>query len=438
MSPYSPSLYQEIIDSITSIEGNPKTLILPHDAGDKMLPIIAGGIKQLENSDSNLFIFILPMRDNNSQKILPNGIKFLVSKTFNIHQLNFDLDLKNTTLLNKIVAEESSENQEEFLYDLIISLPLLEKVRPNAKLIVVMIGYAEIKKALILGKSLSTELKKANPIIIAVSNFSNKGFDQAEFCDYSRFYNYSSKELSKNHHIGTNFAGIISGLVFANTKGSNCFTTISKFVQSQNEIDYGVCSASAIIWDYHPPHFSRDQKLQLTRAGFLAIQEYLTSGKIPNYKTVDAALQRKSGVFITLRQNSILRGCIGQITANEPLFKRVQRLSIAAATSDPRFSPLKLEDLPNITLKIAILSPIKRIEIDQIRVGKHGLLIEHDERRGVLLPEVPVDRGWNVQTYLKHLCMKAGLDQGVLKENPKLYGFTSMTFENSYCAQDHQ
>jgi AmmeMemoRadiSam system protein A len=168
------------------------------------------------------------------------------------------------------------------------------------------------------------------------------------------------------------------------------------------------------------------------RLGYEAIREYLTTQKIPKITIDDPALEQESGVFITIRQNSNLRGCIGTLTADSPLYLAVQNMAIAAATSDPRFYPLNLEDLPQISIKVAILSPLQRMGIDKIEIGKHGLLIIHQGRRGVLLPEVPVDRGWDKAEFLTHLCIKAGLDPQSIKNNPKLYGFTTIEFESSY------
>jgi AmmeMemoRadiSam system protein A len=96
---------------------------------------------------------------------------------------------------------------------------------------------------------------------------------------------------------------------------------------------------------------------------------------------------------------------------------------------DPRFPPLSEDELEGVTIKISVLSPLKEISnAEEIEVGKHGVMIVQGGRRGVLLPEVPVSRGWDRETFLAHVCMKAGLPLDAWRNNPKLYTFTSNEF----------
>ena len=143
----------------------------------------------------------------------------------------------------------------------------------------------------------------------------------------------------------------------------------------------------------------------------------------------DPALQRMAGAFVTIWVNDALRGCTGYMRGDKPIYQVVQEMAISASTSDPRFSPLRREELENITVGISLLSPLSRVEdVDDIRVGVHGLLIVHQGRRGVLLPQVPTDRGWDKDTYLTNLCYKAGLPGDAWREGAALYSFTAEIF----------
>ena len=126
----------------------------------------------------------------------------------------------------------------------------------------------------------------------------------------------------------------------------------------------------------------------------------------------------------------MLRGCIGNMSAVRPLFQSVQDMAVSAATSDPRFSPLTTKEFNQITIKVAILSPMQRMQPDQIEVGKHGVLITHYGKRGVLLPEVAAEREWSRETFLENVCRKAGLPGDAWQQGAKIYGFSSVVFGN--------
>ncbi len=135
------------------------------------------------------------------------------------------------------------------------------------------------------------------------------------------------------------------------------------------------------------------------------------------------------GAFVTIYMDKQLRGCIGRLETKKPLFQTIQEISISAATEDPRFFPMREEDLSDFQIKISLLTPSKIIsEIEEIIVGIHGVLIDHAGRRGVLLPQVPVEQGWDLETFLQNVCVKAGLPIDTWKKGPKLYTFTSIEF----------
>ncbi len=124
----------------------------------------------------------------------------------------------------------------------------------------------------------------------------------------------------------------------------------------------------------------------------------------------EKALNKRSGCFVTIKKNGQLRGCIGNFQGREPLFKDVVSMAVASATQDPRFSPMSCDELDHFNLEITVLSPLKKIEyISVIEIGEHGIYIEKNFHRGVLLPQVATDHGWDRETFLNQTCAKAGL-----------------------------
>lgn len=179
----------------------------------------------------------------------------------------------------------------------------------------------------------------------------------------------------------------------------------------------------------HQLDLTEAHKQELVDLARKSIESFIKTGNLMDYETTDVVLNQPLGVFITLRKGEALRGCIGQMWTDTPLYQTVKETAISAATRDPRFPPVSEMELNQLSIKISILSPLDLVKnISEIEVGKHGLMIVYLGRRGVLLPQVPVERGWDLVTYLENLCMKAGLHPDSWKENPELYSFTTIDF----------
>ncbi len=121
-------------------------------------------------------------------------------------------------------------------------------------------------------------------------------------------------------------------------------------------------------------------------------------------------LREKRGGFVTLKKRGVLRGCIGYIEAYKPLYQTVREMARAAAFSDPRFPPLKVDEWPEVEVEISVLTPLERIaDPGRIEVGRHGIMLRNGPASGLLLPQVAVEYGWEREEFLRHTCMKAGL-----------------------------
>lgn len=163
-------------------------------------------------------------------------------------------------------------------------------------------------------------------------------------------------------------------------------------------------------------------------------REVITScAKNEKIKVNDALLNinyEPMGVFITLRKNEELRGCIGYVEGNKPLYESIPEMSEAAATRDPRFDPLKEDEIEDINLEISLLSPLEKIESpEQVEVGKHGLVIKRGDNRGLLLPQVATENNWDRTTFLEHTCLKANLQPDSWKDKEiEIYIFSAEVF----------
>jgi AmmeMemoRadiSam system protein A len=141
-------------------------------------------------------------------------------------------------------------------------------------------------------------------------------------------------------------------------------------------------------------------------------------------------LNREYGAFVTLTENGSLRGCIGYTAPIKPLFMTVRDTATLAALRDPRFSPVRASELPKLAYEVSVLSPLRRVTgIEQIKVGRDGLLMKNGDSEGLLLPQVPVEQKWDRLTFLEQTCAKAGMDPNCWKdENTDIFSFTAVVF----------
>lgn len=173
---------------------------------------------------------------------------------------------------------------------------------------------------------------------------------------------------------------------------------------------------------------SKDRKLLLELAR-KAINAAVRTEKLPPCQIDDAQLLTAQGCFVTIKMKGALRGCIGNFNSDKPLYQLVQEMAVSAATRDPRFYPMKEEDLLDFALEISVLSPLTKIESpEEVVVGTHGLYLEKNFSRGVLLPQVAVEQGWSREVFLGQTALKAGLRRDDWKEGAEIYVFTAQVF----------
>lgn len=149
--------------------------------------------------------------------------------------------------------------------------------------------------------------------------------------------------------------------------------------------------------------------------------------RLPDLEGLPAA----SGAFVTLKRDGQLRGCIGTLECRRPLAEEIARVAVSAAREDPRFDPLRPAELDDLDVEISVLGPLEEIDPRDpaaIELGRHGLVVEQGHRRGLLLPQVATEWGWNREQFLSHTCSKAGLAPDCWQRGAKVYRFSADVF----------
>ncbi len=176
-----------------------------------------------------------------------------------------------------------------------------------------------------------------------------------------------------------------------------------------------------------PQEFSREERATLLQLAHQSISAAL-SGQPISLDPPTPHLAEPRGVFTTLYLQSQLRGCVGYVFPTSSVYRTVAETAQAAAFQDPRFPPATQEEAPQLEVSLSILSPLKVITAEQIEVGKHGLVISMAGRRGLLLPQVPIEQGWDRIQFLEQTCRKAGLPMDAWKSGATLEAFTAEVF----------
>ncbi len=175
-----------------------------------------------------------------------------------------------------------------------------------------------------------------------------------------------------------------------------------------------------------------EQALQAVRR---TLEETLAGRPAPKLSFTHPRFNEHCGIFVTLKKKGELRGCIGLVRGIEPLSQAIGEMAVAAATQDPRFPPVKQSELDEIEIEISVLTPMsKATDLGEIKIGRDGLMLQFRGHSGLLLPQVAVEWGWNVDEFLDNLCHKAGLPPGShLESGAVLMKFSAEIFsENSF------
>ena len=177
-----------------------------------------------------------------------------------------------------------------------------------------------------------------------------------------------------------------------------------------------------------------DEKDALLKISRLVLEEYILNRKIVTVDQLTMNLSNKfkvkAGGFVTLHKDGNLRGCIGEILPEREILKVVMDRTISASSEDPRFPPVSLAELAKINIEISILTPPCHIEtFKNIEIGKHGIILEKSGHCSVFLPQVAPEQGWNLETTLNHLSLKAGLSETDWKTDCNFQTFEAIAFQ---------
>ena len=176
-------------------------------------------------------------------------------------------------------------------------------------------------------------------------------------------------------------------------------------------------------------YLDEDDKAALLELARTTVERKVRGETVPAPKLDRPRLKAPGAAFVTLNKDGHLRGCIGHMVARMPLQQCIREMAIAAASQDRRFPPVRPDELERIEIEISVLTPMIKVPDPSIvKVGRDGLYIKQGFRTGVLLPQVPVENGWDREAFLAYTCRKAGLPLDAWKKGAEIYRFEAQVF----------
>ena len=174
---------------------------------------------------------------------------------------------------------------------------------------------------------------------------------------------------------------------------------------------------------------TRNEELACLKLARQAITHYFKTGSSLRTPIQEGLLKEKRGAFVTLTVAGDLRGCIGYPLPVKPLDETIIEMAVAAASQDTRFEPLRPQEMARLKIDISVLGlPEPVADPAEVEVGRHGIIVSKGFHKGLLLPQVPGEYGWDRETYLRHGCLKAGLPPEEWKKGAKIEVFTAQVF----------
>ncbi len=179
----------------------------------------------------------------------------------------------------------------------------------------------------------------------------------------------------------------------------------------------------------HESELDANQQRFLLNLARETIRRHLENIPPPSPDVEDRAMEEARGAFVTLKCDDRLRGCIGYLEPQDALYRTIMDAAVMAATRDTRFPPLTPEELPETRIEISVLTPPRKIkDIAEITLGKHGIIVTRRFQRGLLLPQVPLEWDWDLETFLRHGCLKAGLEEDAWQKGAEIQIFSAQVF----------
>jgi len=432
---------------LADIDGKILALVAPHAGYAYSGYVAANAYKQIEGNRYDAVIVIAPSHHE----------AFYGASVFNKDGYETPLGIVpvEKSIANAIIDQDENirftwegHRQEHALE---IELPFLQVTVPDLKIVPIVLWDYSWENCKRLADAITTVVKDRNVLIVASSDlyhgYSYQECKETDDRTLKEITDLSPQRLCQDFQDRKIMACGAGGIVVAELVAMSLGANKAKVVYQTNSGDVtgnrsGYIVGYGAVAIYKQAENKKKEKVgvdsglnendkkTLLALARESIENALANKPDPKLDSDSPILKEKRGAFVTLTKRGILRGCIGYIRAYKPLDQTIVEMAQAAAFRDPRFPPVTKNELDDLEIEISVLTPIQEIDdINEIEVGKHGIIIERNGYSGLLLPQVATEYGWDRITFLEHTCQKAGLPRDAWKqEGTKIKIFSADIF----------
>ena len=367
-----------------------------------------------------------------------------LGKIFIDKEMSEDL-LESSNIFEDLPEAYKEENSIE------MQIPFIQMVSPDSKLVIITLMDQSERNLVEISRVLTEKLKqKEDYVLLASTDLSHyMKYDDARIRDLNTIEKIKEMDshllyrasLSDDHKWMCGYGAACVVMDVAKNLGGERMEILkymnSGDVTGDKKRVVGYFSAAFVPEDSikgEKNMIGNDERKKLLVLAREAIANYLNTGKylkVDKNNFEEEILSEKMGAFVTLHKDGELKGCIGHMESEEPLYKTVSEMAVAAAFQDPRFISVTKNDIDSMDIEISALSPMKKInDHNKIQVGTHGVMVKKGVRGGVYLPQVAIETGWNKEEFLNSLCeQKAGIPRDSWKTGDcDIYIFTAEVF----------
>jgi hypothetical protein len=334
------------------------------------------------------------------------------------------------------VVVDSGTFREEHALE--VQLPFLQTVLPNAKVLPLIVGESTSDQLERLGRAVAKLLEERDDVfLVASSDMSHfYTYEEATAFDQANLAALEALDLDTYDRTGNGQSGMcgynpvrVALVALQEIAGTGAKVIRLRYANSgdvtgerDRVVGYGALAlvqeeGGSGAGDGEGNMFSREERQALIDIAKAAVRAAARGERYTPAEPAAESLRRNGAAFVTLKESGQLRGCIGHVVATEPLYECVAEVARAAAIEDPRFDPVGPGELDKLTFEISVLTPPEVVtDPKTIQVGRDGLIMSRGGRRGLLLPQVPEEQGWDREQFLDGTCRKAGLPAGCWRE----------------------
>jgi len=374
----------------------------------------------------------------------------------------FATPLGNTTIPRNLVAELlrdipeciEDDHPHEFEHSIEVQIPFLQQVAPDVPILPMIVGLGSPKRCHDFGMKLAVQLDDRRVLYVASSDLSHYPTkEMAERLDKEVIQGIISLDSSRLNSVFQNHPAVNGEAILTRACGSGPINALigvasalgcsqgveisyansgdTLFGEDERVVGYGAIAfykgAEIAAVKSQPDKPLGPSLIQLARR---SLEMYLGGDVTPLPRGFSKEGLAQRGAFVTLYNGKKLRGCVGHITSDEPLCLTVGKMALAAASKDWRFPPVTYKEIQNLIIEVSVLTEPELIAgIDEIEPGRDGVMIRKGGRKGVFLPKVAEEQGWDKEELLEHLCDKADLPRGSWRKGAELLTFQAEIYK---------